>query len=93
MSLSCRFLQIKEVIKSSRKCRLFGSKLDIFVQKKIYDADTKSLIFFKVISGCPILQYVVLHQTILIIVYYWCRLLQTVETYLYSQYIFILLLL
>jgi len=42
-----------------------------FRTKKIYDADdTKSLIFQGYgVAGCPILQYVVLHQTILIIVY------------------------
>jgi len=43
--------------------------LHIFVQKKIYDADTKSLIFQGYGAGCPISQYVVLHQTILTIVY------------------------
>jgi len=48
---------------------LIRSKLDIFIQKKIYDADTKSLIFQDYgVAGCPIL-YVVLHQTILTIVY------------------------
>ena len=71
MSLNCRFLQIKEVNqKFPQMMALFGSKLDIFVQKKIYDADTKSLIFQGYgVAGCPILRYVVLHQTILTIVY------------------------
>jgi len=57
MSLSCRFLQIKEVYKSKVPANdLFDSKLDIFVQKKIYDADTKSLIFQGYdVAGCPIL--------------------------------------
>jgi len=41
-----------------------------FRTKKIYDADTKSLIFQGYgVAGCPILRYVVLHQTILTIVY------------------------
>jgi len=45
-------------------------RLDIFVQKKIYDADTKSLIFQGYgVAGYPILRYIVLHQTILTIVY------------------------
>jgi len=36
----------------------------------IYDADTKSPIFQgHGVVGCPILQYVILHQTILTIVY------------------------
>jgi len=35
-------------------------RLDIFVQKKIYDADSKSLIFQGYgVAGCPILRYVV----------------------------------
>ena len=41
-------------------------------QKKIYDADTKSLIFQDYgVAECPIIvcRYVVLHQTILTIVY------------------------
>jgi len=39
-------------------------------EKKINDADTKSLIFQGYdVAGCPILRYVVLHQTILTIVY------------------------
>ena len=49
---------------------LIRLKLDIFVQKKIYDADTKLLLFQGYgIAGCPILRYVVLHQTISTIVY------------------------
>ena len=36
-----------------------------FCTKKIYDADTKSLIFQGYsVAGCPIVRYVVLHQTI-----------------------------
>jgi len=40
-----------------------------FRTKKIYDADTKSLIFHYSVAGYPILRYVILHQTILTIVY------------------------
>ena len=47
------------------KTRYFRTK------KKIYNADTKSLIFQGYgVAGCLILRYVVLHQTILTIVYY-----------------------
>jgi len=74
ISLSCRFLQIKEVNQKFPQMTLIlysiVSKLDIFVQKKIYDTDTKSLIFQGYgVAGCSILWYVVLHQTILTIVY------------------------
>jgi len=45
-------------------------RLDIFVQKKMYDADTKSLIFQGYgVAGGSILRYVVLHQTILTVIY------------------------
>jgi len=69
MSLSCKFFQIKEVNQFSQMT-LIGSKFDIFIQKKICDADTKSLIFQDYdVAGYPILRYIVLHQTILTIVY------------------------
>ena len=66
MSLYYRFLQIKEVNQKFPQMTLI--RLDIFVQKKIYDS--KSLIFQDYgVAGCPILRYVVLHQIILTIVY------------------------
>jgi len=69
MSLSCKFLQIKEVNQKFPQMTLIRLKTRHF-RKKIYDADTKSLIFQGYgVAGCPILRYVVLHQTILTIVY------------------------
>ena len=49
---------------------LIRLKTRYFRTKKICDADTKSLIFQDYgVAGCPILRYVILHQTILTIVY------------------------
>jgi len=70
MSLSCRFLQIKEVNQKFPQMTLIRLKTRHFRTKKIYGANTKSLIFQGYdVAGCPILRYVVLHQTILTIVY------------------------
>ena len=70
MCFSCRFLPIKEVNQKLPQMKFFDSKLNIFARKKIYDADTKSLIFQGyVVTRCPILRYDVLQQTILTITY------------------------
>ena len=76
MRLSCRFLQIKEVNQKFPQMTFIRLKLDIFARKKIYDADTKSLIFQGyVVTRCPILRYDVWQQTILTTTYWWHHLL------------------
>ena len=67
MSLSCRFFQIKEVDQKFSQMTLIRLKTRHFRTKKIYDADTKSLIFQGYdVAGCPILRYVILHQILTI---------------------------
>jgi len=64
-----RFLQIKEVNQKFPQMTLIRLKTRHFRTKKIYDADTKLLIFQGYgVAGCTIL-YVVLHRAILTIVY------------------------
>ena len=76
MRLSCRFLQIKEVNQKLRQITFIRLKTRHFRTKKMYDADTKSLIFQGyVVTRCPILRYDVLQQTILTRTYWWHHLL------------------
>ena len=54
------FFKLKK--KSKAPANDASAQNSIFSQKKIYDADTKSLIFQGYgVAGCPILRYVVLH--------------------------------
>ena len=51
------FFKLKKLIKSSRKWRLFGSKLEIFTHKRLYYTDGNSLIFHSYVTErCPTLR-------------------------------------